>query len=78
MVGTMDLRMRCYKGGGSIPSPPPPPAPPSPYSAAENVRKMDEFRRRRAAYGFRETILTSPTGVSGMQGDGGMKTLLGA
>lgn len=75
----MDLALRCYKGGGgSIPDPPPPPPPPSPSSAAENVRKSQELRRRRNAYGFRETILTSPQGVSGMQSQTVTKTLLGA
>jgi hypothetical protein len=73
----IDMAMRCHKGGGS-PSPPPAPPPPSPSSAAENVRKSDELRRRRAAYGFKETILTSPQGVSGMQSQTVMKTLLGA
>jgi hypothetical protein len=73
----MDMAMRCYKGSGSIPDPPPAPPPPSPTSAADNVRKSDELKRRRNAYGFRETILTSPQGVSGMQSQTVMKTLLG-
>lgn len=76
MVGTMHLRMRFFKGGGT-PSPPKPPPPPAPSSAAENVRRTDQFRRRLAAFGYKETILTSPQGVGGMSSQNQLKTILG-
>jgi len=39
---------------------------------------MDEFRRRRAQYGFKETILTTMQSIGGMQpSSGSAKTLLG-